>query len=192
MAEAIQANPNAKWKVAMWHQSVYSEGNHNTGSSLDDPIVMLRNTWPALMDKYGVDGVLMGHDHYYTRTAQMLGGNAIDPATGNAVTLQTKSNVAAPAAKNPNTTFAMKDYPNSVTNPKGTVYFTLDSGSGSKFYNFNTGSDADHTFSVVGWQGYVPSYSYISFSNSTFTISTYATSDFSTTNLIDSYTITKR
>lgn len=49
-------------------------------------------------------------------------------------------------------------------------------------------------FSVVGWQGYVPSYSYVSFTDDTFTIKTYAANDYTIGNqsLIDSYTITKK
>ncbi|MDR3594852.1 metallophosphoesterase family protein [Clostridium sp.] len=199
IAEAIKANPNVKWKVATWHQSAYSEANHNTKNEIDDPVLTIRNTWTKMMDKYNIDVVLQGHDHYYTRTAQMLNGNVVDPSTGTPETLKNSSNASAPGTTNPNATYATKEYPNSVTNPKGTVYFTLDSGTGSKFYDLNSGSNdtiggaTDHSFSVVGWQGYVPSYSYVSFTNDTFTIKTYAAGDYTIANqtLIDSYTITK-
>ncbi|WP_238917842.1 metallophosphoesterase family protein [Clostridium sp. YIM B02555] len=200
IAEAIKANPNAKWKVASWHQSAYSEANHNTKNEIDDPVLTIRNTWTKMMDKYKIDVVLQGHDHYYTRTAQMLNGNVVDPSTGAPETLKNNGSAQAPGTSNPNATYATKEYPNSVTNPKGTVYFTLDTGTGSKYYDVNKGNNdsiggsADHSFSVVGWQGYVPSYSDISFTNDTFTIKTYATSDFTVENqtLIDSYTITKK
>ncbi|AGX45207.1 purple acid phosphatase family protein [Clostridium saccharobutylicum] len=199
IAQAIKANPNAKWKVATWHQSAYSEANHNTKNEIEDPALTIRNTWTKMMDKYNIDVVLQGHDHYYTRTAQMLNGNVVEPNTGTPETLKNIGNESAPGTTNPNATYARKEYPNSVTNPKGTVYFTLDTGTGSKYYDFNTGSNdtvggsADHSFSVVGWQGYVPSYSYVSFTDNTFKIKTYATTDFKVENqsLIDSYTITK-
>ena len=198
MSQAIAANPGVKWKVAVWHQSAYSEANHNTNNEIDDPVLTIRNTWPKLMDKYGVDVVLQGHDHYYTRTAQMLGGNVINPDTGAAETLQSNTG-SIPGSQNANATYATKDYPSKVTNPKGTVYFTLDSGTGSKYYDLNSGTNegiggsADHSFSVVGWQGYVPSYSYVTFTDDTFTIKTYSTTDYSLADqsLIDSYTITK-
>ncbi|WP_017213050.1 purple acid phosphatase family protein [Clostridium beijerinckii] len=200
IAEAIKANPNVKWKVATWHQSAYSEANHNTKNELDDPVLTIRNTWTKMMDKYNIDVVLQGHDHYYTRTAQMLNGSAVDPNTGAPETLKNSSNASVPGTTNPNATYAKKEYPDSVTNPKGTVYFTLDSGTGSKYYDFNKGNNdtiggsADHSFSVVGWQGYVPSYSYVSFTDDTFTINTYAANDYTIGNqsLIDSYTITKK
>ncbi|NOW05402.1 purple acid phosphatase family protein [Clostridium beijerinckii] len=200
IAEAIKANPNVKWKVATWHQSAYSEANHNTKNELDDPVLTIRNTWTKMMDKYNIDVVLQGHDHYYTRTAQMLNGSAVDPNSGAPETLKNSSNASVPGTTNPNATYAKKEYPDSVTNPKGTVYFTLDSGTGSKYYDLNKGNNdtiggsADHSFSVVGWQGYVPSYSYVSFTDDTFTIKTYAANDYTIGNqsLIDSYTITKK
>lgn len=157
MQQAVAANPNVKWKVAAWHQSAYSEANHSDAESSDDPIMTIRKTWPKLMDKYGVDIVLQGHDHEYTRTFQMYGGVPVDTAKTNA-----------------------------VTDPKGTVYFTLDSGSGSKYYDFK--SSSDHTFSSVFWQQYVPSYSYITMNDSKFTINTVRTD---TGASIDTYSITK-
>lgn len=197
IAQAVKANPDARWKVAAWHQSAYSEASHNIRNTADDPVLTIRNTWPHMMDKYGIDVVLQGHDHYYTRTAQMYDGNVIDPSTGNAVTPAVDTGSSIPGTANANATYATKDYPNSVTDPKGTVYFTLDSGSGSKYYNLQTGTNdtvgggTDHTFSVVGWQGYTPTYSLVTFTNSTFTIKTYSTGDFASQQLIDSYTITK-
>lgn len=157
MQQAISANPNVKWKVAAWHQSAYSEANHSDASSADDPIMTIRKTWPKLMDKYGIDVVLQGHDHEYTRTFQMYNGVPVNTAKTN-----------------------------SVTNPKGTVYFTLDSGSGSKYYDFK--STSDHTFSSVFWQQYVPTYSYVTMNDSKFTINTVRTD---TGASIDNYSITK-
>lgn len=191
---AIQKTPNAKWKVAAWHQAAYSEANHGTSNSGDDPVLTIRNTWPKMMDQYGIDVVLQGHDHFYTRTAQMLDGNPVDPATGKAITdagwLTTDEKTGATTGtSNAKTTYASKEYADSVLNPKGTVYFTLDSGSGSKYYDWNT--KADHSFSVKSWQGYVPTYSNVSFTDSTFTIQTYAAENYQDPTKIDSYTITK-
>lgn len=197
IADAIKQNPNAKWKVASWHQSAYSEANHGTANDATDPVLTIRNTWTKMMDKYGIDVVLQGHDHYYTRTAQMLNGSPVDATTGKTITDTTWLNANATAATgatigstNANSTYASKDYPSTVTNPKGTVYFTLDSGSGSKYYNWN--SKADHSFSVVGWQGYLPTYSDVSFTNNKFTINTYVLdTGYSNPKLLDSYTINK-
>lgn len=184
-----------QWKVAAWHQSAYSEANHSTANLQLDPVETIRNTWPKMMEDNKIDVVLQGHDHFYTRTAQMLDGNAIDPDTGaidddtwyDTTNLNTGATATDP---NPNTTTAFKNYPNSVTDPKGIVYFTLDSGSGSKYYNWNTG--LDHTYSVKSWQGYVPTYSNVSFTNNQFTIHTYAVdTNYANPTEIDSYTINK-
>ncbi len=109
------------------------------------------------MDKYDVDLVLNGHDHYYTRSFQMYGGVPVD-------TVKTHQ----------------------VTNPKGTVYFTLDSGTGSKYYKYNT--TADHSFSAFGWQNNVPTYTYANVTDNAFTLTTYAVNSDTP---IDTYTISK-
>ncbi|QAT48635.1 metallophosphoesterase family protein [Caproiciproducens sp. NJN-50] len=157
MKQAISANQNAKWKIVSFHQAPYSEANHDGATSSDDDVMFMRNNWTKLMDKYAVDVVLNGHDHYYTRSFQMYGGSPVN-------TVKT----------------------NKVTNPKGTVYFTLDSGSGSKYYKYNT--TADHSFSAFGWQNNVPTYTYVSVTDGAISLSTYATSSDTP---IDTYTITK-
>jgi len=155
MKDAIAANKNAKWKIVAFHQAPYSEANHATGNTPDDDVLFMRQNWTKLMDTYHADVVLNGHDHYYTRTLQMYGGMPVDT---------TKTST--------------------VTNPKGTVYITLDSGTGSKYYKYNTGSD--HSFSAAGWQNNEPTYSYATVTNSQFKITTYETD---TNAVIDTYTI---
>lgn len=157
MKQAVAANPDAVWKVVAFHQAPYSEANHDGATSSDDDTMFMRKNWVKLMDQYGVDIVLNGHDHYYTRSYQMYAGSAVD----------TKKT-------------------NSVTDPKGTVYFTLDSGSGSKYYKYNT--TADHSFSAFGWQNNEPSYTYAKVDGNQFTLTTYAVSSDTP---IDTYTITK-
>ena len=58
-----------------------------------------------MMDKYKVDFVLAGHDHIYARSYPMFDGKRVDGKAGN-----------------------------SISNAGGTVYFTLNSSSGQKFY----------------------------------------------------------
>ncbi len=157
MKAAVDANPNVKWKVVAFHQAPYSEANHDDANSPDDDIVFMRQNWTKLMDKYNVDVVLNGHDHYYTRSFQMLGGTPVDT---NKVS--------------------------SVTNPQGTVYFTLDSGSGSKYYKYN--ATAQHFFSAFGWQNNKPTYTSAQVTDQAFTLTTYTT-DSDTP--IDTYTINK-
>ncbi|QNK40327.1 purple acid phosphatase family protein [Caproicibacter fermentans] len=157
LKQAIDANKDAKWKVVSFHQAPYSEANHDGATSADDDTMFMRKNWTKLMDKYQIDIVLNGHDHYYTRTYQMYGGSAVSTVKKG-----------------------------QVTNPKGTVYLTLDSGSGSKYYKYN--ATADHSFSAVGWQNNEPTYTYAKVTGDTFTLTTYKTSSDTP---IDTYTITK-
>ncbi|MEX0288360.1 MAG: fibronectin type III domain-containing protein [Flavobacteriaceae bacterium] len=53
-------NSTAKWKVLSCHHSIFSPA---TGRDFQ----FAREHWKPLLDKYGVDLVLNGHDHLYTR-----------------------------------------------------------------------------------------------------------------------------
>ncbi|GII54946.1 hypothetical protein Pth03_33350 [Planotetraspora thailandica] len=59
LEEVLKSNKN-KWTVVTFHHPVYS----NTGTR-NNPNV--RNQWGPLLEKYGVDLVLQGHDHSYGR-----------------------------------------------------------------------------------------------------------------------------
>ena len=101
IAEAIAAAGHGiAWKVLVFHHSIYSSASH---SSQKD-ILSLRSRLYPIIDQNGIDVVLMGHDHCYTRTYQMLGG----AAQGGAETV--------------------------ALNPPGTLYITANSASGSKYY----------------------------------------------------------
>ena len=74
----------------------------------------------------------------------------------------------------------------SVTDPAGIVYFTLDSASGSKFYDWKNPSP--EAYSAARWQGKVPSFSYITVDGKSLSVATFRADDMS---LIDSYSIEK-
>ena len=98
-----EAGDNIVWKVVMFHHSIYSSASHSD----DNDIVAGRNAFYPVFDKYDIDVVLMGHDHCYTRTRIMKGGQSVTDGTEN-----------------------------SVKNPDGILYITANSGSGSKYYDF--------------------------------------------------------
>lgn len=107
--EAITAaGDNIKWKVVMFHHSIYSSASHST----DSDILSRRSDLYPIFDKYDIDVVLAGHDHCYTRSYQMLGGVAQKAQT--------------------------VDDQGRVLNPTGTLYITADSASGSKYYDFKS------------------------------------------------------
>ena len=100
MQEVIEANPDCKWKVAMMHYSPFSSvakyqdyGNENR----EDLMIAYKEA--------GIDVVLAGHDHAYTRSHIINNGQII----------------ASDAS--------------SVTNPDGTLYLTFSSSSGSQYHD---------------------------------------------------------
>ncbi|MDT8718906.1 metallophosphoesterase family protein [Clostridium sp. 19966] len=149
MEQAIKANPNAKWKIAVLHHSVYSSANHET----DQDIIDRRNSLPQIFDSLGIDVVLDGHDHEYTRTYQMKGGQA-----------QLNQTV---------------DKDGSVINPTGTLYVTTNSASGSKYYELR--SKDNNYYEAVKQQLHEPTFSLVSMTADSFTITTYRTDDMSVT-----------
>lgn len=72
----LKDNPN-KWTVVTFHHPVYS-----TTGTRNNPNV--RNQWGPLLEKYGVDLVLQGHDHSYGRGDQVV--NRRSSAVHNGVT----------------------------------------------------------------------------------------------------------
>lgn len=63
--ESVLAAPRKPWTIVLFHHPVYS-----TGSERDNK--ELRATLAPLFEKYGVDLVLQGHDHYYGRTGKVV------------------------------------------------------------------------------------------------------------------------
>jgi acid phosphatase type 7 len=75
----------------------------------------------------------------------------------------------------------------SVENPGAPIYFTLNSASGSKYYDWTDASP--EAFSAARWQGKVPIFSYASFDGNVFSIATVRTDDGTK---IDDFSILKK
>lgn len=83
---AVAANPDAKWRVALFHYDVFGTGHHAT----QDETYFAQNTIGAVLDKFDFDIALNGHEHYYGRSYNMLNNEivpldytknyAVDPA----------------------------------------------------------------------------------------------------------------
>jgi hypothetical protein len=173
MQEAIDKNPEVKWKVVVFHQGPYTNASHDTNDGYG-----FRTTWTPMFDDLGIDVVLNGHDHSYTRAYQMYGDNPqkeqqwIDD-NGNIVSDDTG-----------------KLY-NKVLNPTGTAYFELNSGSSSKFYALKP----EKYFVAKQVQTNTSNFSIVDVTDDSFTVTTYAAdvkytgADYS--RVIDTYTIYK-
>ena len=167
LQETLNNHQEATWTVVTFHHSTYSVANHYS----DSDIQKRRTELSPVFSELGIDVVLMGHDHYYTRTYMMNGCNAVIPE-GNDVTKGEKA-------------------PESVTNPaEGQVfYLTANSASGSKYYARN-GQLAS------GWPEYVAvqeqsnrtTITNVTVTRNSFTVDTYYT-DSDVLQKMDSFTI---
>jgi predicted phosphodiesterase len=145
---------------AKWRVVCFHHSLYSEADHFADPDILdRRSTYAPVFERYKIDVVLMGHDHAYTRTLPLSKGK---PAAG----IDPKADT--------------------VSDPAGIVYFTLDSGSGSKFYDWTNA--APEAFSAARWQGKVPSFSYVSVDGGKLTVATFRADDMS---LIDEYSIRK-
>jgi len=113
---AVTAHPDHEWLFVQHHKSTASVADHCADRDIQ---YYVEAGFEKLMDKYGVDFVLAGHDHVYARSYPMY--NGVPDKTG--------------ASGNPIVTLIMGgDGAASAVNPGGTVYFTTTTGSGLKYY----------------------------------------------------------
>ncbi|MBS7359158.1 MAG: metallophosphoesterase family protein [Oscillospiraceae bacterium] len=112
-------NTDAHWKVLLTHRAAYSHGKN-----INKPdTIALRETLIEIVDATGVDLVLSGHDHTYSRTYQLVGDAVVKNVKYKDVEV--------------NETKASDDVVcQSVTNPDGAVYI-VPSTAGTKRYGLN-------------------------------------------------------
>ena len=121
----------------------------------DTDILQRREALVPVFKELDVDVVLMGHDHVYVRSDMMDG-----------MTPEVTERVES-----------------SVTNPDGILYVTVNSASGSKFYNIK---NEEFAYAAVKSQEKVPNISNVEVTEDSFKITTYRVSDMS---VVDSFTI---
>lgn len=73
--EAIKANPDAKWRIMMFHHDLYSGRIPHRESENE----ILRLLWGPIADEFKIDLVLLGHSHYYTVTNVMYNNKSVQP-----------------------------------------------------------------------------------------------------------------
>jgi hypothetical protein len=137
------------WKIVTFHHSVYSTASHTT----DGDIIQRRNELPPLFKELGVDAVLSGHDHVYTRSLMMDGTTPV--TTGY-------------TADGANTYASYVDDPTL----NETVYLTANSASGSKYYAIQ---NLDFPFKAVDNQESTPNISKVDVATDSLTFTTYRT-----------------
>lgn len=137
-------NAKFSWKVVSFHHAPYSTATHT--SDLD--IIERRKELVKIFNDNGIDIVLNGHDHIYTRSKHMLAGEktlSFEDAYG-----VDSGNENAKIKDGYSETFNNKIYKNGnvivdgigldydgnkVLNPRGTLFLTMAGSAGAKFYN---------------------------------------------------------
>lgn len=210
--QAIAKNPSAKWKIAIVHQDIYGSAEHSN----EPDITNLRYQLVPYFEENGIDLVLSGHDHAYSRTKILKGGHSSDNYDQNDFEDELKKDLDAgdqPADRTvapeniKEDSIDPKDQAyltylksvfdedaiqnidaksDTVINPNGIMYVTAGSSSGSKYYDL---VPRQQSYIANRWQEDVPTYSVISVNDDALTLNTYRSD---TNEKIDtSFTISK-
>lgn len=210
--EAVTANPDKTWRIVTLHQDIYGSGEHSN----EPEITNLRYTLVPYFEEYDIDVVLTGHDHIYSRSEILQGGEKTVEYSDEAFEEQLDKDIDG--GENPESRYialanikedttdpderAYLDYlkavmdedaieqvntdGQAVVNPEGILYMTANSSSGSKYYDL---VPRMQSYVAARWQEDVPTYSIVNITEESFTITTYRTDTNET--IDDSFTILK-
>ena len=112
----LEAHKDADFKFILEHQGMYSYPVH----TYEAETVEIRAMLVPLIDKYGVDVMLQGHDHVWLRTDAMKGGSKVTTNTTKITDVVTGDTY--------------------VVDPDGTTYINGGSLTGSKYHDPNPAS----------------------------------------------------
>lgn len=137
------------WTVVAYHDSLFSAADSRYNETWER-----RDTYSTAFSTLGVDAVLQGHDHIYTRTYMINGTDIIDDAS-----------IYTQVGNDPY---------GSIVDPKegDVVYLTANSSSGSKFYEI---TDKQVPFAACSNQENVPNITKIDVTSDSMEIYTYRT-----------------
>lgn len=194
----VAKNQDCKWKIVTLHQDIYGSAEHSN----EPEIVNLRYALTPTFEKYGVDMVLTGHDHAYSRTKFLYGdevkkettytddefdemldkdidvGDSEDSLTVAPGNIQDdtsepeEQNYLAYLKSIMDDERITTDNAEYAVNPSGILYLTAGSSSGSKYYDLVS---RQQSYIAGRWQEDVPTYSLINVTENTLTINTYRT-----------------
>ena len=173
--ETIAAHgADADWVIVGIHHAPFSQGTHYT----DKDVVELRNSLTPKLSEAGVDLVLSGHDHIYTRTHLMNGVAPVIP------------------------TGASKSGDLLIPEDNEVLYVTSTTATGGKYYDFQDENGTTHPNvreenvtdlahkSTARWrQDYNPDYTSIDVSSESLKLTTY---NINTPYVVDQVTLLKK
>ncbi|MDD3795876.1 MAG: metallophosphoesterase family protein [Lachnospiraceae bacterium] len=210
--EAVDAYPDAAWRIVTMHQDIYGSGLDHS----DTDGMILRTQLTPIFDTFNIDVVLQGHDHTYSRSKMLYGDgqehqnyeftlnedgsdydwdHATNTESGEKIALAPEEGdeeaaSALAAFQEDNQCYTIEDVEgNTVTDPEGTLYMTANSASGSKYYELIS---TQQDYIAARSQNWLPSYSVITMDADSFAIDTYQiTDDGSVESIDDTFTIEK-
>jgi uncharacterized protein (TIGR03437 family) len=95
-------NTTKFWKIVFFHHPGYATGVHQD----EPPAGEVRQGIVPILEKYGVQLVLNGHEHTYQRTYELLGGQVVAPNSGGIVYITSGGGGAIPYYTAPNNLIA--------------------------------------------------------------------------------------
>lgn len=75
--ETDLANTTAEWLITVFHHPVYAKSGHDSDTEYN--MVKMREIYLPIFDKHGVDLIMTGHNHFYTRTTLTNGHYGLSP-----------------------------------------------------------------------------------------------------------------
>ena len=144
---AVNANKDIKWKIAVFHHDIYGEGIH----SKDKDMEKLRDSLPDILEKNKIDLALSGHDHIYSRSYIIKNNKVKTDASKYEISKENRNEEI-------------------INNPKGIIYITAGTCTGSKFYEPN---NKNNKYSKFKYDKEVPTYTIINVSKDKINIITY-------------------
>ena len=177
--KAVQAHPDAKWRIVVMHQDIYGSGLDHS----DSDGVILRTQLTPIYDANHIDVVLQGHDHTYARTYQLTsdGRKHADfqeyKAAGQSgqqhgvLDTALKNGAVKDAYASQNLCYTIADMKQgTLINPKGVFYMSSNSATGSKFYEL---IPQQQDYVAARSQTWRPTYSVIRITADAFSIDTF-------------------
>lgn len=175
--KAVNENPEAKWRIVTLHHDIYGSGEHSN----EPQIVNMRYSLIPIFEQNDIDVVLTGHDHTYSRTFLLEGGEVdeskmitddeFDAYFEGELEIDDKYNNYLMSVED-RVTVDVTAKSGEVIDPKGILYMTANSASGSKYYGL---VEKQQAYVASRWQENVPTFSIIDMTEDCFTIDTYRT-----------------
>ncbi|MFV0464582.1 MAG: metallophosphoesterase [Lachnospiraceae bacterium] len=149
LEETLRRDPDAEWNIVVFHHSIYSAADHVNDANIE----LLREGLAPTLFALDIDVVLMGHDHVYDRSYIMGSADGLE-----AEVIRTPAGAAQ----------------TNIVDPKGVQYITLNSSTGSKYYEITSEL---YPYSAVISQVQIPTYSVVDITDRQLSVTTYTSTD---------------